>query len=65
MRQIRASRVPDDGARPDPRPLWAVRSTAYYLLMLGPEGTDCSPRYRWTPLWCVLLLLPLWAAVAF
>jgi Putative prokaryotic signal transducing protein len=45
-------------------PLWPVQLYGLYLLtQIGKSGERLSPRYRWTPLWCILLFLPLWGAV--
>jgi Putative prokaryotic signal transducing protein len=35
----------------------------YLLVRIAKSGVRLSPRYRWTPLWCILLFLPFWAAV--
>jgi hypothetical protein len=35
----------------------------YLVVRIGKSGSRLSPRYRWTPLWCILLFLPFWAAV--
>ena len=35
----------------------------YLLVRIGKSEGRLSPRYRWTPLWCILLFLPLWGVI--
>ena len=45
-------------------PLWPVQLYSLYLLVrVGKRGERLSPRNRWTPLWTLLLFLPLWGVI--